>query len=154
MRHSATRDLAVAETVGWLADKLSIVELKIYHMQEQADRADATAEFRERCHGRLEVLRMQRDDLAAELVHGDFERRSRAERRLLEQQRDVPSVEDIRGRREPSERPIRFDLRGEVQAAFEIRGIEHRDLHGLTRRGERRGDKRGTGTNAISLSCK
>jgi len=58
----------VAETVGWLADKLSIVELKIYHMQEQADRADATADFRERCHGRLEVLRMQRDDLAAELT--------------------------------------------------------------------------------------
>ena len=55
----------MAETVGWLADKLSIVELKIYHMQEQADREDATAEFRERCHGRLEVLRMQRDDLAA-----------------------------------------------------------------------------------------
>lgn len=58
----------MAETVGWLADKLSIVELKIYHMQEQADRTDATAEFRERCHGRLEVLRMQRDDLAAELT--------------------------------------------------------------------------------------
>jgi hypothetical protein len=58
----------VAETVGWLADKLSIVELKIFHMQEQADRPDATAEFRERCEGRLEVLRLQRDDLAAELT--------------------------------------------------------------------------------------
>jgi hypothetical protein len=58
----------VAETVGWLADKLSIVELKIYHMQEQADRTDAAAEFRERCEGRLEVLRLQRDDLAAELA--------------------------------------------------------------------------------------
>jgi Protein of unknown function (DUF4254) len=62
------RGHVVAETVGWLADKLSIVELKIYHMQEQADRVDATAEFRERCHGRLEVLRLQRDDLAAELT--------------------------------------------------------------------------------------
>jgi hypothetical protein len=58
----------VAETVGWLADKLSIVELKIYHMQEQADRTDAAPEFRERCEGRLEVLRLQRDDLAAELT--------------------------------------------------------------------------------------
>ena len=58
----------MAETVGWLADKLSIVELKIYHMQEQAERSDATAEFKERCQGRLEVLRMQRDDLAAELT--------------------------------------------------------------------------------------
>ena len=58
----------MAETVGWLADKLSIVELKIYHMQEQADRKDVAPDFRERCVGRLEVLRMQRDDLAAELT--------------------------------------------------------------------------------------
>jgi hypothetical protein len=64
---SATRARVVAETVGWLADKLSIVELKIYHMQEQADRKDVAPDFRERCEGRLEVLRLQRDDLAAEL---------------------------------------------------------------------------------------
>jgi hypothetical protein len=58
----------MAETVGWLADKISIVELKIYHMQEQAEREDATPEFRERCEQRLAVLRMQRDDLAEELT--------------------------------------------------------------------------------------
>jgi hypothetical protein len=58
----------VAETVGWLADKLSITELKIYHMQEQAERADATAEFRARCGERVAVLRMQCDDLSAELT--------------------------------------------------------------------------------------
>ena len=58
----------MAETVGWLADKLSIIKLKIYHMQEQAERADATPEFRARCGDRLAVLRLQRDDLAAELT--------------------------------------------------------------------------------------
>ena len=58
----------MAETVGWLADKLSIIELKIYHMEEQAGRADATPEFRARCGDRLAVLRTQRDDLAAELT--------------------------------------------------------------------------------------
>ena len=58
----------MAETVGSLADKLSIVELKIYHMQEQADRADAAPEFRDRCLDRLSVLRAQRDDLAEELT--------------------------------------------------------------------------------------
>jgi hypothetical protein len=68
VRRNAKRPRAVAETVGWLADKLSIVELKIYHMQEQADRTDAAPEFRQRCEGRLEVLRLQRDDLAAELT--------------------------------------------------------------------------------------
>ncbi len=57
----------MAETVGSLVDKLSIVELKIYHMQEQADRADAAPDFRERCGERLAILRMQRDDLAEEL---------------------------------------------------------------------------------------
>lgn len=57
----------MAETVGWLADKISIMELKIYHMREQAERTDATAEFRAQCTDRLGVLRQQRDDLAAEL---------------------------------------------------------------------------------------
>lgn len=58
----------MAETVGWLADKISIVELKIYHMQEQAEREDAAPDFRERCEQRLAVLRTQRDDLAEELT--------------------------------------------------------------------------------------
>jgi hypothetical protein len=58
----------VAETVGSLADKLSIVELKIYHMQEQAARADTSDDFRDRCLDRLAVLRTQRDDLAQELT--------------------------------------------------------------------------------------
>jgi uncharacterized protein DUF4254 len=58
----------MAETVGWLADKLSIVELKIYHMREQSRRADAAADFRTRCAEKLAVLETQRDDLAAELT--------------------------------------------------------------------------------------
>lgn len=58
----------MAETVGSLVDKLSIAELKIYHMAEQADRPDASEEFRARCNDRLAVLRMQRDDLGAELT--------------------------------------------------------------------------------------
>ena len=58
----------VAETVGWLADKLSIMELKIYHMREQAERRDTTEEFRAQCEQRLGVLRVQRDDLATELT--------------------------------------------------------------------------------------
>jgi hypothetical protein len=58
----------VAETVGWLADKISIMELKIYHMREQSERHDATPEFRARCAERLAVLELQRDDLAAELT--------------------------------------------------------------------------------------
>jgi hypothetical protein len=58
----------MAETIGSLADKLSIVELKIYHMREQVGRADAEASHRARCAERLVVLEAQRDDLAAELA--------------------------------------------------------------------------------------
>jgi uncharacterized protein DUF4254 len=57
----------VAETVGSLVDKISIVELKLYHMREQAERTDATPEFRGNCEQRLAVLARQRDDLAEEL---------------------------------------------------------------------------------------
>jgi hypothetical protein len=58
----------VAETVGWLADKLSIIELKRFHMREQMERTDTTTEFWEQCGDKLEVLTRQRDDLAAELA--------------------------------------------------------------------------------------
>jgi hypothetical protein len=54
--------------VGSLVDKITIIELKIYHMREQAGREDAAAEFRARCETRLEVMREQRDDLAKELT--------------------------------------------------------------------------------------
>lgn len=58
----------MAETVGWLADKISIMELKIYHMREQSERTDVTPEFRAQCAGRVAVLEAQRDDLATELT--------------------------------------------------------------------------------------
>jgi hypothetical protein len=58
----------MAETVGWLADKLSIVELRMFHIRERAERPDAGPEIRAECAERLAVLEMQRDDLAAELT--------------------------------------------------------------------------------------
>jgi hypothetical protein len=59
----------VAETIGSLVDKITIIELKIYHMREQAQREDVDVAFRDRCEGRLDVMREQRDDLAKELTH-------------------------------------------------------------------------------------
>ncbi len=55
------------ETVGSLIDKMSINELKIYHMTEQRDRDDVGADFRQDCVNRLNILTMQRDNLVAEL---------------------------------------------------------------------------------------
>ena len=57
----------MAETIGTLVDKLCIAELKIYHLQEQVDRADATPEHRALCTQRVQVMTQQRNDLAAEL---------------------------------------------------------------------------------------
>ena len=55
------------ETVGSLIDKLSINELKIYHMKEQLTREDVNADFKSDCEGRLAILRTQRADLELEL---------------------------------------------------------------------------------------
>lgn len=55
------------ETVGSLIDKLSINELKIYHMKEQCDRDDVDSSFRDDFKGRLDILCAQRSDLEVEL---------------------------------------------------------------------------------------
>ena len=55
------------ETVGSLVDKLSINELKIYHMNEQLSREDINDAFRDDCRGRLDILCAQRSDLELEL---------------------------------------------------------------------------------------
>jgi hypothetical protein len=57
----------MAETIGSLVDKITIVELKRFHMQEQIERADATDAHRQNCVRKLQVLTAQRDDLAVEL---------------------------------------------------------------------------------------
>ncbi len=57
----------MAETVGSLVDKIAIVELKRFHMAEQAERADAAEAHRVACRERLAILTMQRDDLVEEL---------------------------------------------------------------------------------------
>lgn len=52
------------ESPAWAVDRLSILALKIYHMREQAERADATAEHRDKCASKLQVLLEQQADLS------------------------------------------------------------------------------------------
>lgn len=52
-----------SETPGMMIDRLSILALKDYHMQEQVDRLDASAEHRANCQRKLAVIRRQRADL-------------------------------------------------------------------------------------------
>ena len=53
-----------SETAGSMVDRLSILALKILHMRAQATRADASAEHRAACAGKLSRLALQRSDLA------------------------------------------------------------------------------------------
>ena len=52
------------ESPAWAVDRLSILALKIYHMQEQVERTDAELEHIERCKAKLAVLLEQQKDLS------------------------------------------------------------------------------------------
>lgn len=52
------------ESPAWGIDRLSILALKIYHMNEEATRKDASKSHREACQKKLEVLLEQRVDLS------------------------------------------------------------------------------------------
>ena len=51
------------ESPAWAIDRLSILALKIYHMSEEANRAEATAEHRAKCQEKLKVLLDQKSDM-------------------------------------------------------------------------------------------
>ena len=51
------------ETVGSVIDRLSILALRIYHLEEQRDRADASQEHRTNVTRKLAVALAQHDDL-------------------------------------------------------------------------------------------
>tara|TARA_B100001939_G_scaffold348210_1_gene374112 strand:+ start:43280 stop:43900 length:621 start_codon:yes stop_codon:yes gene_type:complete len=51
------------ESPGWAMDRLSILALKIYHMKEQVERTDASAEHIQKCQTKLDVLMEQKSDL-------------------------------------------------------------------------------------------
>jgi len=52
------------ESPAWGVDRLSILALKIYHMNEEATREDASQEHQMACKAKLEVLLEQRVDLS------------------------------------------------------------------------------------------
>jgi hypothetical protein len=55
------------ETPGSAIDRLSILSLRQYHMQEQIDRADASEEHREKARTRLAIVNEQHRDLSNSL---------------------------------------------------------------------------------------
>lgn len=51
------------ESIAWAIDRLSILALKIYHMQMQAERKDTDEIHRQRCTDKLQILNIQEQDL-------------------------------------------------------------------------------------------
>ncbi len=67
-----------SESPAWAIDRLSIVALKIYHMNEEATREGASEEHRAKCQEKLNVLLEQKkdlstaiDDLLTDIENGD-----------------------------------------------------------------------------------
>jgi hypothetical protein len=55
------------ETPAWAIDRLSILNLKIYHMREEANRVDAPEAHLAKCQHKLNVLLQQQIDLSLAL---------------------------------------------------------------------------------------
>ncbi|WP_417367670.1 DUF4254 domain-containing protein [Flavobacterium beibuense] len=53
-----------SESPAWAIDRLSILALKIYHMQEEVNRTDASPEHIAKCQEKLNVLLEQKTDLS------------------------------------------------------------------------------------------
>jgi hypothetical protein len=67
-----------SESPAWAFDRLSILALKIYHMNEEVIRTDASQDHKDKCQAKLNVLLEQRtdlstaiDDLIADIENGD-----------------------------------------------------------------------------------
>lgn len=52
------------ESPAWAIDRLSILALKIYHMQAEVNRTDASAEHIQNCTNKLSILLEQKQDLS------------------------------------------------------------------------------------------
>ena len=52
------------ESPAWAVDRLSILALKIYHMEEQVKRDDADEAHKKLCRQKLDVLLVQQQDLS------------------------------------------------------------------------------------------
>ena len=52
------------ESPAWAIDRLSILQLKIYHMKVEAERADVSEAHKAKCQAKLDVLLEQNTDLS------------------------------------------------------------------------------------------
>ena len=65
--HTLPEATVNTESPAWAIDRLSILELKIWHMQEEVNRQEATEEHRMKCSNKLNVLLEQQIDLSSSI---------------------------------------------------------------------------------------
>lgn len=53
-----------SESPAWAVDRLSILALKIFHMQEEVNREDASLAHKTKCQAKLDILLEQKEDLS------------------------------------------------------------------------------------------
>lgn len=56
-----------SESPAWVIDRLSILALKVYHMREETQRTNASAEHLKNCTDKLNILLNQQTDLSGSL---------------------------------------------------------------------------------------
>jgi len=56
-----------SESPAWVIDRLSILALKIFHMEEQVNRSDSSQDHLSRSEQKLSVLKEQQNDLSLSL---------------------------------------------------------------------------------------
>ncbi len=129
------RVLGVAQRVHDVKARRRVRELEQRRVRvgPHDDALDPALEIASHVDGRLALAergdRVWRDDVAAELAHGDLEGRDRAQRRFLEQQRDVSAAERVRGRGLLSQRAIALDACRQRKARLELGGLEVENRH-------------------------
>jgi hypothetical protein len=91
------------ESPAWAVDRLSILALKLYHMEEQVNRKDASAEHVEVCRKKLAVLLEQQKDLstAIDQLLADIE----AGRKYMKVYKQMKMYND------PSTNPVLYKLK-------------------------------------------
>ena len=55
------------ESPAWAIDRLSILHLKIYHMQQEVERKDSSPEHITLCQAKVNILLEQKEDLSASI---------------------------------------------------------------------------------------
>lgn len=80
------------ESPAWAIDRLSILHLKLWHMQEQVNRTDVSAEQHEKCAQKMAVLKEQLTDMTTSITQllEDYE----AGRRVMKVYRQMKLYND------------------------------------------------------------